>query len=259
MTGNRFPNPLTASKRTQRTNTAPQPCPTELRPDVCGRDPCFSRHLGKGFHSPSSGLGTKDSTLLEPLGPSPRVGLRSRTRAIHSKDLHQHLLCGRPHQGLLPFGVKRAVISTSHRDRKSWQMAESMQHSNLTLNRKLLSKGLPSLTYQVSPETIEAVGPQGPIRKPGPAEGITRRARMELNFQAFHFTMIKTLRGQEDSFTPVLKAKQEKKSSGRPRVHEGDVYSWTHAISSSLSRSQKYWHLGEELFPHSHARAKKAL
>lgn len=117
--------------------------------------------------------------------------------------------------------VKSAVISTRHRERRSRQMAESMQHSNLTLSRKVLSEGLPSPTHQVSPETIDGIGPRGPGRKPGSAEGITRRARMELNSRAFHFTTLKTLRGPEASFIPGVNAKQEKKSSRKTQSNWG--------------------------------------
>lgn len=38
---------------------------------------------------------------------------------------------------------------------------------------------------------------------------------------AFHFTIVKTLRDPGASFTLVIKAKHETKSSGRPRVHGG--------------------------------------
>lgn len=68
---------------------------------------------------------------------------------------------------------------------------------------------MPSLIYQASLETIETVGHKGPDRKPGPAEG----SRMELNFEAFHFTIIKTLGSPGTSFTPGVKAEQEKKCS----------------------------------------------
>lgn len=66
---------------------------------------------------------------------------------------------------------------------------------------------MPSLIYQASPETIETAGHKGPDRKPGPAEG----ARMELNFGAFHVTIIKTFGIPGTIFTPVVKAEQEKK------------------------------------------------
>ena len=76
----------------------------------------------------------------------------------------------------------------------------------------MLSEGLPGLTYQVSPETTEASGTQGPIRKPGPAEGI-RRARMELNFQAFCFTIVKTLcSGAQRTALPQYKKLSRKRS-----------------------------------------------
>ena len=152
------------------------------RPEVYGCNPCFSCHHGKGIHSPSSDLSTKDSAHPKPLGSPPKVSLESGT------GLHQHLLWQTaPGTVISPWSVP-----ASHGDRKSGRMAEPMQHPNLTLSRKLLSEALPGLTYQVSPETIGATGPQGPIRKPGPAEGIRRRARMELDFQAFHFTTVKT-------------------------------------------------------------------
>lgn len=67
----------------------------------------------------------------------PTVSLRSRTRVGHSKDLYQHLLCDKLSQGLLSFSIMNTMIR--HRDRKNWQMAESMQHPNLTFSRKLLS------------------------------------------------------------------------------------------------------------------------
>lgn len=52
-----------------------------------------------------------------------------------------------------------------------------MQHPQLTLGRKLLSKGLPSLTFQVLPEPTDAAAPRGPSEKRGAAEGSEEEPR----------------------------------------------------------------------------------
>lgn len=96
------------------------------------------------------------------------------------------------------------------------ELADGRIHaaSKSDLEQKLLGQDLPWLIYQVAPGTIEAAGPWGSISSPDPVEG--RRARMELNFQASHFTAVKSLRAPENSFTPVLRSKQEKSLVAEP-------------------------------------------
>lgn len=70
----------------------------------------------------------------------------------------------------------------------------------------------PSLTYQAFPETIQAAGPRGPSKKPGPAKGITEEHRWSWSFGPFISPSLKPSGSQEPT-SPSNKSKAEKKSS----------------------------------------------